>query len=181
MATTEQRRTETIAALRAKLEAMGHQWTEQERYGGKVFSVDGIVEPFAVKEQRTGYSPYSSEPNGKLYISVGDYGNMRTFPEPKAGFDIDKIAAVVSVNVQRRSTERVTFTATFDRLQANRKIADKLNASAGTDREMAICVTADPKDGALEFVCRIHDVTEAEAGMLLRDVSAILRRVRGGE
>jgi hypothetical protein len=54
-------------------------------------AVNGQHLYFKIKTTSSG-SSWSRRSNDKLVITLGDYGDTRMFPEPKAGFDVSKTA-----------------------------------------------------------------------------------------
>ena len=56
---------------------------------------------FQFKPERTSRGSFrGSRPTGKIRAYIGPYGEMRQFPEPKNGFDLDKLATVIIEDIE---------------------------------------------------------------------------------
>lgn len=64
--------------------------------GPKINKVDDIYVGFEIRLQYKNY--FRGGPNGKLFLSFGNYGRnrRRTFPEPNAGYNISKIVSALT-------------------------------------------------------------------------------------
>lgn len=83
-----ERKLAIVWAIGAKLRKLGHKT-------GVCYVIDGhsIVATLSEDSIQRGYS---RKPSNKLRFVFGNYGSKRQFPEPKSGFDIDKIAGLMS-------------------------------------------------------------------------------------
>lgn len=90
------------AALRKALIDAGHELND----GAGITNVDGESIWMAVdKQYRGGSSGYFSRPNGKLYYTLGDYGDRKTYREPNKGFDIAKAVERIEETVRYRKAQ----------------------------------------------------------------------------
>lgn len=89
----------------AALTALGHKvetldgdsiWCRPQ-----ITNIDGMWFHVIVKPTETS-SGYRFRPTGKLCVSIGSFeaGGMKAYPEPKAGFDIAKLAGLISAAVR---------------------------------------------------------------------------------
>jgi hypothetical protein len=103
-----------VDAVRKGLIDAGH-----ELKGDGVWEVDGHYVWFGVDKQRkSGYAGlFRSSYTGKLYYKIGDYGDKKTYPEPKKGFDVAKAV--------ERIEKRVNGLKIRAAREAAKKAADK--------------------------------------------------------
>jgi hypothetical protein len=113
------RRAVALQALQAAVEAAGLTWPKH------LVSID---------RERSSGSSYASRTGsltGRLRLKVGSYGNTKQFPEPKAGFDIEKIAAYVVARV-RENKERNDYARQCSAIhQVNAAVAKQINTDLG--------------------------------------------------
>jgi len=74
----------------------GHPVEELNGYAIENVRVDGEHVSIVVNPERD----WSRKLTGKIRVSIGGYGDTRNFPEPKAGFNLEKLAAAVYSNVE---------------------------------------------------------------------------------
>jgi len=129
------RRTSFIEAVRESLIDAGHELDT----GHGVSRVDDIGIYMEVGKQDSG-GAFRTHYNGRLYYTLGDYGNKQTYPEPKKGFDVAKAV--------ERILERVE--GGKRRKEARKKSDEKKKAAKVTLRRACAKIEMDehnrPKD-----------------------------------
>ena len=159
-------RAEAARAIQARVQGIKDQLAAALTAKGRTVthtpydvSVDGISIHLKVSEDGAG-GRYSHRGSGKLRIKFGGYGSMRQFPEPKAGFDMEKIATEIDNHVKNG----LETLARNQKLQAQVKdmepVAAALNAEFGQ-----FSVRVD-NSGALVVRCE-RQVTEGQARKFL--------------
>jgi hypothetical protein len=142
----DERRKAVRAALQAELEARGHRW--EERGGEWSPTVDGVLLHLEISEEgRGGWRRQHG--NGRLRLKFGGYGDVRQFPEPKAGFDARKIAEEIAIYVKGCLAQRKREQEASARLQTNRAIADAINAELGLSTFMGPRADVESRTGRL--------------------------------
>lgn len=126
---TKVRRTEVIAKLKATLEGLGHEVdTGTAAFG--FTRVDGAWVSLEVVEQ--GSRPYQGMRGaGRLRIKFGQWGERKQFPEPRTGFDLDKIAKAILTYIEVKRVDKKFADARRDKMAAAQKLADEINADQG--------------------------------------------------
>ena len=85
------------------LKALGHKVKTSDGESvwdqAQITEIDGTWFRVIVKPTEAS-SGYRFTPTGKLCVSVGRFGGMKTYPEPKAGFDVAKLAGLISAAVK---------------------------------------------------------------------------------
>jgi hypothetical protein len=141
------------AQLTYKLRARGHKVETKttnvgiRRNGIPAFRVperiDGMYVHFTIEAQHTDWGRYT----GKLYISLRGSGRTRMFPEPKAGFDLDKMVQRVLDQAAKRKayedSEKARKAEREKKYESNRRLnkaiaSTKLDSSAYHVREHGV-------------------------------------------
>ena len=172
---TNRRAEEFLTLLRDRMGVLGHEWKESEGsrstlgYGGNTV-IDGVHIPFDLKEMWS-----DTRPTGRLHITIGGYPHKtRGFPEPKAGFDVNKIANVLSEFVTKQAAENKAYTDLRAATDASWKIAREVNAKLGITEGEEIWMGVDGPTGAL-VVRAVIPVTPTQAAMLIRTIKNALQ------
>jgi hypothetical protein len=161
------------AALQAELEGLGHRW-EEPTPNGCGPKVDGVYIHLDIFEEGKG-GWRRQHGNGRLRIKFGPWGDVRQFPEPKAGFDARKIAREISAYIKGCIARRTRERDLTVRTQANRTVADAINAELGLSRFVGLRADVDARTGML--VVRFGAAcNEEQARALLAGARAILAK-----
>lgn len=94
------------------------------------FTVDGVSVRWYIdfKEERTKIWSWGSTPNGKYRVTVGDYGNRKSFPQRKDGsFNYVDVAAILIGHAKQKLALKAAETQT----SRNMKVAQKFAANHG--------------------------------------------------
>jgi len=143
----DERRNAVRVALQAELERLGHRW-EEPTLNGCGPKVDGVYIHLDIFEEGKG-GWRRQQGNGRLRIKFGPWGDVRQFPEPKAGFDTRKIAGEISTYVKGCIARRTREQDLAARTQANRAVADAINAELGLSRFVGPRADVDARTGML--------------------------------
>lgn len=122
--TAAERGAKAYAAIRAELEALGHEVAEG-------FVVDRVWTSFRISEDRRPGS-YRQAGTGRLRAVFGGCGDSRQFPEPKKGFDAKRIAAEISSFVSAKILATKKENERRNAIDANRAVAAEVNAAVGS-------------------------------------------------
>ena len=94
---------------------------------------------------RTG-STWHRRYTGKLRIQVGDYGNRynrrKQFPEPKAGFDHERIAAFIADYIQRAIDSDAHRKQIRDMNEKSKSAATKIEKRVGSNTRLGLFLSA---------------------------------------
>lgn len=123
--------------------------------------------------QSGGYSYYSRRrPNDKLFVSVGKYGSKRTFPEPKKGFDLPKIAKQISDLIEQEvQTEKY-------RKEANERHKIHAATAQSIRAQLSIPEFMSPlESGANGLSLKLHKDVNAEQAVQVLQLLIELRLV----
>jgi hypothetical protein len=109
----DERRLAIAWMLGAKLRELGHA-TAAVRF---VWAVDG--HSLSVRLTEDSHAGYTRGLSGNLRFVLGGYGHKRQFPEPKGGFDIDKIAGLMSDMAKMKTADQAALSIETDKTERN--------------------------------------------------------------
>jgi hypothetical protein len=166
------RREAALAGIKAALEQRGHVAAAQMTTGfGQTW--DGIFIHLEISEDTaTGGWIGRSRGTGRLRIKFGDYGDVRQFPEPKKGFDIEKLAGEISVHIQCQTRARALREERAVRYNVNKVVAAQINTDLGL-KDYSPRAVVDGTTGAL-VVQVSTGCSEVQARAILAAVKQIL-------
>jgi len=124
-AASKAKRSHIREALKAAMKAAELEWDGHQ--------VNGQFLDISIDEDTKGGMTWSMyhRGTGKFRIKVGSYGEVKQFPEPKKGFDYEKITKHITARLQRRKDSEVLEKARRNKSASNQSIADRVNAQTG--------------------------------------------------
>lgn len=92
--------------------------------------VDGVFVRMNMKAQqrsgRGGWHIHYIHYNGKLTMSLGSYPDTKSYPEPKAGFDIAKTVERIQEHVARKKRANEADAKRKEAIEATKSVADQM-------------------------------------------------------
>lgn len=153
---------EVTSKLIEALKEKGYEWSN--------CSINGIYFPIEVSSDRTGYG-WGKVYTGKVRIKVGNWGEIKQFPEPKAGFDISKIVSYIIEQVKLEEKKIAKERELSQKKEKAQQVANTINRSIpGTAFGLNAIVD---KHGYLSLDIRVR-CSEEQAEKILRYAAGIL-------
>lgn len=94
--------------------------------------IDGVTVGYALdfKEERTQISSWRSRPNGKTRITVGGYGDRRSFPQRKDGtHNYEEIASALVAYAVRKNAQATAQNVTEQNKELAKELCVELNVN----------------------------------------------------
>jgi hypothetical protein len=99
---------------------------------------------------------------GKLCIVFGSWGRRKTYPEPKTGFDLDKIAGLIKVWLDKvESQDSLEKTRAKNYALRERAVSDLEKRMPTVTRHFTIEALPDP-EGGYKVTCRFETIELVE-------------------
>ena len=154
------RGTKAIEEIKAAVVALGHTLDPKDG----LLRVDGVYTDFQCSpDYHRGWSCY---PTGRLRIKVGGYGRVTQFPEPKTGFNAEKIAAEIHHIVEGGKAKAKREGEARERKANNDVIAKRLREEFGLE-EYAGPIQVDYTTGEMKLKVQMT-IDEDEARQILK-------------
>ena len=144
-----------------------------------IHKVDGVFTEMRIAaQQRGGRGGWSTHYNGKLTMSLGSYPETKSYPEPKAGFDIAKTVERIQEYVAYRKRVSEAAAKHQEVIKATKSLADQVQEAMckHLDEDDLVRVSYTHRHGGhLPAVTIEMNLLEAQA------VAALLGSMRKGK
>lgn len=168
----DERRKAVVTGIFDALKQLGHATG-----GSEPSLIDGVYIHLAVTEDHKSYSNWHrTYGTGRLRVKFGGYGNVRQFPEPKAGFTPERLAQIageISNYVSQLALARVRQQEAAARYESGKAVAERINSDLGLPPYRS--PRAESTGNGLR-VCIDKICTEAQARALLAAYKEIFRQ-----